>query len=84
MLKTYTYNKTYREICRKTKYEQERELLHDFLASENENMCLEYENEREVKNAAQWIRQYSKEAKKGIVAKVRENFVIVEREGESV
>lgn len=84
MLKTYTYNKTYREICRKIKYEQERELLHDFLASENKNMCFEYENPREARNAVQWIRRYSKEAKKGIVAKVRKNFVIVEREGESV
>ena len=49
MLKSYKYNQPYRKINKKTKYEQERELLHNFLASENQNICLEYESVKEAR-----------------------------------
>lgn len=58
MLKGYEYNKDYRVIRGKSIYTQEYDLLHEFSATDNENIRLEYSTEREAINAKQALTKY--------------------------
>ena len=79
MLKGYEYNQICRNIVKKTKYDYERGLLHEFLASENENIRLEYDSPREACNAAAMLKLYVKNARQPLEIKQRGNAVFAFR-----
>lgn len=83
MLKGFEFNKRYKVIAKKSKYHQEHELTHEFLATDNENMWLEYDTEVEAQNAAQAIRRYIFENSQPLVALKRGVFVVVARKGDA-
>ena len=82
MFKGYEYNKFCKYIAKKSIYEQEYTLLHEFLASKNENICFEYETRREAVNAAASLTMYIKKAKQPLLIKQRENFVFAVRKAD--
>lgn len=75
MFKGFEYNKNYRKIGGRSIYEQEVELLHEFLASEHDNIRFEYTTEREAVNARQSLTVYAKKNKMPLKIMQRENFV---------
>jgi hypothetical protein len=54
-------------------------VLHDFLASDHENVRLEYDTVAEAKNASQAIRKYIKDIRQPLLAKQRNNYVFIVR-----
>ena len=58
MFKGHKFNQTCKNIEKKSVYHQERELLHEFLASEHENIMFEYSTSREAVNAAAMLKLY--------------------------
>ena len=79
MLKGFEYNKNYRKISKRSLYDQECELLHEFLGTENENIRFEYGNEKEAKNARQACARYINENRMPLKAMWRGNYVFVVR-----
>lgn len=79
MLKGYEYNQVCRNIVKKTKCDYERGLLHEYLASENENIRLEYDTPREAVNAAAMLKLYVRNARQPLEIKQRGNAVFAER-----
>lgn len=60
MFKSISYNVNYKKT---SKYDAEKEALHDFNASNNENMRLEYDSSCEAINARNTVARYIKMAK---------------------
>ena len=82
MLKGYKFNQYVRKISSKSIYEQEYELLHDFLASENENICFEYGSTQEAINARAALVVYIKRARQPLQLMQRVNCVFAVRKDE--
>ena len=84
MLKKYEFNKPIGGG--RLLYSYEHSLLHEFLATDNENMRLEYSDEREALNARQALARYIDSHKQPLNALCRGTFVYVvrkEKENES-
>lgn len=79
MLKGFEFNKVCRVIKKSSLYEQEFDLLHEFLPSDHKNLRFEYSEVSEAKNASQAIRRYIRENKQPLVAKQRNNYLFVVR-----
>jgi hypothetical protein len=79
MLKGFEFNKVCRVIKKSSLYEQEFELLHEFLPSEHKNLRLEYGTIAEAKNAAQALRRYAKDNKQPLDIKQRNNYIFAVR-----
>lgn len=79
MLKGFEYNKNYRKISKRSLYDQECELLHEFLGTENENIRFEYGNEKEANNARQGCARYAKEHRMPLKLMQRGVFVFAVR-----
>lgn len=79
MLKDIKYNQPYKVIMRKSVYNQEFQLLHDFQSGDKRNMRLEYSNKREAINAAAALKRYAQQARQPLDLSQRGNFVFVKR-----
>lgn len=79
MLKGYEFNQVCRKITGKSIYTQEQNLLHEFLATDNENICFEYHNTQEAINAVQALKMYAKKARQPLKFAQRGNRVFAER-----
>ena len=74
MLKGFEYNKECRKLMDKSVYAEEHKILCDFLATEHENVRLEYSNEREALNASAVLRKWAKDNRKPLKICQRRNF----------
>ena len=79
MFKGYEFNKVCRMIKRGSAYQQEFDLLHELLGSDNKNIRFEYTTVAEAKNASQALRKYVKEIRQPLSIKQRNNFVFAVR-----
>lgn len=79
MLKGYKFNQYVKKINSKSVYEQEHELLHDFLASENENIYFEYGSTQEAINARAALVVYIKRVRQPLQILQRGNCVFAIR-----
>lgn len=75
MLKGFEYNKECRKMMDRSVYAEEHKILSDFLATDNENVRLEYGNEREALNASAALRKWTKDNRKPLKVNQRRNFV---------
>ena len=82
MLKGYKFNQYIRKISKKSVYEQEFELLHGFLATENENICFEYGSTQEAINVRQALMMYTKRVRQPLNILQRGNTVFAIRKDE--
>lgn len=73
------YNVPYARGKSRNKYNPERTALHEFLASQNENICFEYLNVNEAVNARVAIKKYAAKARKNINITQKGNMVIIQR-----
>lgn len=78
------YNVEYKPRKRRSKYDPERGATHEFLASNHENVCFEYDNEHEAKCARMAIQKYVREARQPLCASQRGNAVVLTRKGNKV
>ena len=69
---------------RRSKYDPEREATHEFLASNNENVCFEYGNEHEARCARIATQKYVREARQPLSVSQRGNTVVLTRKGNKV
>lgn len=79
MLKGFEFNKECKRFVDRSVYAQEHKILCDFMSSDNENIRLEYGDEREAQNAAQSLRRWSKTNHKPLVIVMRRQYVFAER-----
>lgn len=79
MLKGYEFNQVCRKITKRSIYDREYELLHEFLATDNENICFEYHDTQEAINAVQALKMYAKKARQPLEFRQRANKVFAER-----
>ena len=75
MFKGYEYNKECRRMKDKSVYAEEHSILCDFLATEHENVRLEYGNDREAVNASTSLNNWVKKNRKPLKLAQRRNFV---------
>ena len=75
MFKGYEYNKECRRMKDKSVYAEEHGILCDYLASNNENVRLEYGDEKEAVNAVQALRTWVKNNRKPLACKQRGKYV---------
>lgn len=81
--KVYNAKLEGRRTCNgRSKYWREHEEVHDFLASDNENVVLGYDNERDAKNAFQGIYNYVKCSKSPVRVSVyqKKNIVLTKKQ----
>lgn len=79
MLKNIEYNKEYRIIRGKSIYQREFDLLHEFLATDHENIRLEYSNEKEASLVRNNIFKYINRCKMPLEVMRRGVFVFAVR-----
>lgn len=79
MYNRITYNVEFKPSPRKSMYNMERAVTHDFLASDYDNVCLEYSTVRERDNACQALWYYAKQNRQPLKFSVRGNNVIITR-----
>ena len=75
MLKGFKYNQECRKMRDRSVYAEEHKILSDFLATDNENVRLEYGDEREAFNAAMSHRKWTRDIRKPLKITQRKNFV---------
>ena len=75
MLKGFEYNKECRKLMDRSVYAEEHKILSDLLESNNENVRLEYGNEREAVNAVQALKMWTKSNRKPLKLAQRRNYV---------
>lgn len=75
MLKGFEYNKECRRLMDRSLYAEEHKVLSDFLASDNENVRLEYGNENEAINARQALNMWVKNNRKPLKLAQRRQYV---------
>lgn len=75
MLKGFEYNKECRKLMDRSVYAEEHKILCDFLATDNENVRLEYGNDREAVNAYSSLSTWVKKNRKPLKLAQRRNFV---------
>jgi hypothetical protein len=79
MYNKITFNVEYTRRNKRSQYDPEREAMHEFLASDHENMCLEYGTEGKARLACAAIKKYAAHARQPLKAMVRGCNVIVTR-----
>lgn len=79
MFSNKTYNIKYNAKRRKSRYDAEINETHELLASENTNVCLEYDTIREAKNAYQQLYKYVKDARQPLRVSIRNKTSVVIR-----
>ena len=77
MFKGFEYNKECRKLMDRSVYAQEHKVLTDFLVTDNENVRLEYGNEREATNATQALRCWVEQNRKPLKVAQRKHYVFV-------
>ena len=77
MFKSYKYNQKFKKRAKKSIYDQEQNLIHDFLASKNENIEFEYTCSKEAVNAAAALKNYTTACRQPLNVMQRANFVYV-------
>ena len=82
MFKSITYNVDFRPSRKKSVYSMEYAAMHDFLASDNENMCFEYNNNKEAANAYQAIWTYAKKNRQPLTVSTRQNTIVITKNTE--
>lgn len=60
-------------------YSYEHSLLHEFLATDNENMRLEYSNEKEAYNASQSMKRYIETHRQPLKVAHRKTYLYILR-----
>lgn len=75
MFKGFEYNKECRKLMDRSVYAQEHKVLTDFLVTDNENVRLEYGNEREAVNAVQALKTWVKQNRKPLKVVQRRHYV---------
>ena len=75
MLKNYKYNQRLITGGGRNSHQQEYDLIHAFLETDNENIMFEYETLDEAVSARQCIVNYAKKMRINITATQREKFV---------
>lgn len=75
MFKGFEFNKECRKIMDKSIYAEEHGILSDFLATDNENVCLEYGSEKEAHNACSALSMWRKKNRKPLKIVQREKYV---------
>ncbi len=67
-------------VKRTEKYDGEYEAIHQFASSEYKNMVVDYDTEKDAKNACQWMRKIIEEEKIPVKAVMyRKISVLIER-----
>lgn len=79
MLIGHKYNQKMKGIAKKSIYDVEFGLLHEFNGSENTNLELEYSTPKEAQHGKQAIKRYIDKNKMPLIAWQREKYVYVER-----
>ena len=79
MFNKKTYNIKYNAKRRKSKYDAEFNETHELLASENMNVCLEYDTVNEAKCAYQQLRKYVKDARQPLRGSIHNKTNVVIR-----
>lgn len=79
MLRGFEFNKECKRFVDRSVYAEEHKILCDFMASEHENIRLEYENENEAQNAAQSLRRWAETNHKPLNIVKRRHYVFAER-----
>ena len=77
MFKSYKYNQKFKKIAKKSIYDQEQNLIHDFLASKNENIEFEYTCAKEAFNARNTLKRYTEACRQPVKVTQRNNYVYV-------
>lgn len=80
MYKGISYNVEFKSRPKRSKYNMEFAATHDFLASDYKNVCLEYNDQREVKNAYQAIYAYTQKARQPLKVATRGKCIIITKE----
>ena len=75
----FKYDVTVKSRHPRTKYDQEKNLVHEFNASQHKNVCLEYASVHDAKNAAQAIVSYIKQTRTPVIVAQREKCLILLR-----
>ena len=75
----FKYDVKFKEHQSVRKYDEERNLLHEFNASNHGNVCMEYATPLEAKNAAQALVCYVKKTRTPIIVSQREKCVFLRR-----
>lgn len=75
MFKGFEYNKECRKLMDRSVYVEEHKVLCDFLASDNENVRLEYSNDKEAVNAVQALKTWAKLNRKPMRLVQRRQYV---------
>jgi nitrate/nitrite-specific signal transduction histidine kinase len=79
MFSKKTYNIKYNAKRRKSRYDAEFNETHELLASENTNVCLEYDTCKEAKNAYQQLFKYVKDARQPLRVSIHNKTNVVIR-----
>ena len=79
MLRGFEFNKECKRFVDRSVYAREHEILCEFMTSENENIRLEYGNEKEAQYAAVALRKWSVSHHKPLVIAKRQHYVFAER-----
>lgn len=82
MFNKKTYNIKYNAKRRKSRYDAEFNETHELLASENMNVCLEYDTVNEAKCAYQQLRKYVEDARQPLRVSIHNKTnVVIRKEG---
>lgn len=79
MFKNFQFDKNYKKIRKRSVYEREIELIHEYITSTHENLCFVYNNVMEAGNASRALAKRLKNERKSVKLMQRKNFVIVKR-----
>lgn len=75
MFKGFEYNKECGNLLDKSKYAEEHKILCDFLNTDHENVCLDYENEKDAIPATQSLRMWIRKGRKPLKLLQRKQYV---------
>lgn len=84
MFNNKLYNVDFNPRKRRSKYDPEGEAMHEFLATNHDNMCFEYSNEREANCARMATQKYAREARQPLSISLRGNTIVITRKGNKV
>ena len=75
----FKYDVSVRNRHPRTKYDPEKNLVHEFFASSHKNVSIEYESAHDARNAAQALVLYTKQTRTPVSVIQREKHVILVR-----
>ena len=82
MFKGFEFNKECRKLTDRSVYAEEHKVLSELLASDHENVRLEYGNEREAKNAYASLKKHIMQNRQPLKVAQRRNFVFAIKKSE--